>query len=464
LYVYNGTSLLKLTNNNNFDSDFAGISNNNAVWFDRDPNKFYLYNGVRKLQLTGNSTVSENFNGVSDRYAVWQGYVSNENDYDLFAYNGARTIRLTNIDGTEDFLGVSNRYVAWSGFDGIFDSDTNDEFFAYNGRRNVKLTNDRTTSETFLNISDRYFVWSANDGNDVELYAYDGAKIIQLTRNNNNLDSLKTVSDNSIYWTSNDGTDDEIFVYNGFRTIQVTRNSTNDLDLTISGNNLFWRNFDGNDDELYAQNLSQYAPNIVVNNTNVVEGLNGLAVFTVSLSNAGTFPVTVRYSTANGTALAGRDYLARTGRLTFSPGQTTKRVAIRLLNNNFNERNETFSLRLRNSQNGLIADGLGISNISDILSSRVSRTLLPSVENLILTGTANTNGIGNAKNNFLIGNRGRNRLNGLAGNDVLTGASGNDRFAWVLVPLMRAIALSTIETRERFYLMWMGRARSHPLL
>ena len=48
------------------------------------------------------------------------------------------------------------------------------------------------------------------------------------------------------------------------------------------------------------------------------------------------------------------------------------------------------------------------------------------LENLTLTGTANTIGRGNAFDNVVLGGSGANLLQGLAGNDVLKGSTGND--------------------------------------
>ena len=48
------------------------------------------------------------------------------------------------------------------------------------------------------------------------------------------------------------------------------------------------------------------------------------------------------------------------------------------------------------------------------------------VENLILTGAAHINAIGNLRNNVLIGNAGNNLLNGGIGNDTMRGGAGND--------------------------------------
>ena len=50
------------------------------------------------------------------------------------------------------------------------------------------------------------------------------------------------------------------------------------------------------------------------------------------------------------------------------------------------------------------------------------------VENLLLTGTANLNGTGNALANRLTGNAGNNTLNGGLGNDIMLGGAGNDTY------------------------------------
>ncbi len=50
--------------------------------------------------------------------------------------------------------------------------------------------------------------------------------------------------------------------------------------------------------------------------------------FDVSLQAAYDQPVTVRFSTADGTALAGRDYAATSGTITFAPGEVTKTITV----------------------------------------------------------------------------------------------------------------------------------------
>jgi len=57
------------------------------------------------------------------------------------------------------------------------------------------------------------------------------------------------------------------------------------------------------------------------------------ASFTVTLSQASTKAVTVTYATANGTAVAGTDYVAASGVLTFNPGQTSQTINVTVLGN-----------------------------------------------------------------------------------------------------------------------------------
>jgi hypothetical protein len=53
--------------------------------------------------------------------------------------------------------------------------------------------------------------------------------------------------------------------------------------------------------------------------------------FTVNLSAAYDQAVTVNYAAGDGTAVAGVDYLAASGTLTFAPGETTKTITIEVL-------------------------------------------------------------------------------------------------------------------------------------
>jgi Ca2+-binding RTX toxin-like protein len=66
---------------------------------------------------------------------------------------------------------------------------------------------------------------------------------------------------------------------------------------------------------------------------------------------------------------------------------------------------------------------------SDTVESGTTLALLAdNVENLLLTGSGNINGSGNALANVLTGNSGNNTLDGLAGADTMAGGAGNDTY------------------------------------
>ncbi|MBB3266228.1 endoglucanase [Azospirillum sp. OGB3] len=88
------------------------------------------------------------------------------------------------------------------------------------------------------------------------------------------------------------------------------------------------------------------------------------AVFTVKLSQAYNQTVTVDYATADGTAKAGSDYLATSGKLTFAAGETTKTVAVKVLSDDVVEGVETFNLKLSNPTQATISDGTGVGTIN----------------------------------------------------------------------------------------------------
>src|SRR5262249_11877128 len=87
--------------------------------------------------------------------------------------------------------------------------------------------------------------------------------------------------------------------------------------------------------------------------------------FTVTLSAPYDQRVTMSFRTVNGTATTGdNDYLARTGTLTFLPGETTKTITIEVKGDSKNEANETFYLELFGlSSNAQFTRSRGIGTI-----------------------------------------------------------------------------------------------------
>jgi hypothetical protein len=99
-------------------------------------------------------------------------------------------------------------------------------------------------------------------------------------------------------------------------------------------------------------------------------GVSGDAVFTISLSAPFPTAVSMTYATANGSAVAGSDYVAAAGTITFEPGQTKRTVLIETIDDAVAESDENFSVNLTNPQGGIIADGQGVGTIFETLPTK----------------------------------------------------------------------------------------------
>jgi Ca2+-binding RTX toxin-like protein len=122
-------------------------------------------------------------------------------------------------------------------------------------------------------------------------------------------------------------------------------------------------------------------PRISISDASIVEGNNNTAGtlgartahFTVSITNAmgvpatASYPIVVNYATSNGTATAGiagaADYIAATGTVTITAGQTSADVAVVTRGDTTLEQNETFTVTLSGNTAGVIIDGSGTGTI-----------------------------------------------------------------------------------------------------
>jgi hypothetical protein len=101
--------------------------------------------------------------------------------------------------------------------------------------------------------------------------------------------------------------------------------------------------------------------------TAILEGNTGThqAVVTVTLSDAHPNGVSVNYSTADGTAIAGSDYKAVSGTLTFAKRETSKTILVPVIGDRLPEPDETFFVNLTNARGATIANGTSVVTIQD---------------------------------------------------------------------------------------------------
>ncbi|MDM9385690.1 PKD domain-containing protein [Chlorogloeopsis sp. ULAP01] len=109
------------------------------------------------------------------------------------------------------------------------------------------------------------------------------------------------------------------------------------------------------------------SPALSIADKTITEGHDGISYmnFTVSLNAQSEKTISVKYATADGTAIAGSDYLANSGTLTFAPGETTKTISVAIMGDRRDELNESFSINLGEAINATIADTTAVGTIVD---------------------------------------------------------------------------------------------------
>ena len=108
------------------------------------------------------------------------------------------------------------------------------------------------------------------------------------------------------------------------------------------------------------------AKGIEVADAEATEGLDAQILFRVTLDRAPSEPVTVSYATADGTAVAGEDYEATSGTLTFATGETEQTVAVTIIDDAVEDSGETFRLVLSGPAGAELADAEATGTILNI--------------------------------------------------------------------------------------------------
>ncbi|MEI6332489.1 MAG: Calx-beta domain-containing protein, partial [Pseudanabaena sp. ELA645] len=161
------------------------------------------------------------------------------------------------------------------------------------------------------------------------------------------------------------GAGNDVAIYSGLRAqYQVSTNATGGFTITD-----FIANRDGADSlngiefiQFSDQTISLASntlPTLIISDIVILEGDSGTknAVFTITRSGTSSQPITVTYTTANGTALAGTDFVNITGTLNFATNETTKTITVVINGDTAVEADETFFVNLSNPVNAIIGDG-----------------------------------------------------------------------------------------------------------
>jgi len=95
---------------------------------------------------------------------------------------------------------------------------------------------------------------------------------------------------------------------------------------------------------------------------------------TVKLSQTDPLPVTVNYTTTDGTAQAGADYVAASGTLTFAPGVSTQQIPITIIGDTIGEFTEQFFVDLSGPVTGILGQSRATVTIGNDDNSTATAT------------------------------------------------------------------------------------------
>ncbi|HZN08702.1 MAG TPA: FG-GAP-like repeat-containing protein [Pyrinomonadaceae bacterium] len=99
-------------------------------------------------------------------------------------------------------------------------------------------------------------------------------------------------------------------------------------------------------------------PDLLISDLAIDEGNAGMksANVTLTLSKPSGKSISLQYTTADGTAKAGSDYVFANGSLVFAPGETQKVASIQIIGDAIFEPSETFVVNITNALNVTVAD------------------------------------------------------------------------------------------------------------
>ena len=152
-------------------------------------------------------------------------------------------------------------------------------------------------------------------------------------------------------------------------------------------------------------------------------------VFTIVRSGDLSGISSVSYATADGTAIAGSDYVAAANSITFAPGQAIATVTVQIINDTVVENPETLNLNLSGGTNATIIEATttGTINSEDVAPPPPPP---PAPASSIAGTNAGETIFGTVGNDIINAMGGNDVLNGRGGADRLTGGTGSDRFVF----------------------------------
>ncbi|MFC3176962.1 retention module-containing protein, partial [Undibacterium amnicola] len=158
-----------------------------------------------------------------------------------------------------------------------------------------------------------------------------------------------------------------VLVPAGVTTVIVRVSAVNDGVIEGTENFTLSASTSSNTSNVVAQGsiLDGAVPVISISGPVSVNEASGTVTFMVVLSEASPASVLVNFNTSNGSALAGSDFTATTGSVTFAPGETSKTITINIADDAVFEGGENFQVNLSTPTNATIGSGTAVTTIQD---------------------------------------------------------------------------------------------------
>jgi subtilisin-like proprotein convertase family protein len=193
---------------------------------------------------------------------------------------------------------------------------------------------------------------------------------------------------------------------NNLENVFLPAGTSGTIDITVTAANIVDDGVPGNADvtdqdfALFVYNASSSGIPVVDFSSAVYSGTEngGDITVTVNLNATSSNTVTVDYASSDGTAIAGSDYTAVNGTLTFNPNETSKTFTVTAIDDTMIENNETVTLVLSNASNATLGTARSPATLTiidnDSLSVDFSNNIYSGAENGgSITVTVNLGGV-----------------------------------------------------------------------
>jgi hypothetical protein len=269
IYLYDGTTTTKIStgSSHGFSPDINNAGT--VVWYFSHylDNRFYVFNGSSITSIDVPYGIGSPQINNQGQFA-WIGRGSDELDLEIFLYEGANIIQITDNAYDDTAFDINdNGIVVWSG-----DYGSDHELFVYDGTGITQFTDNFNHDVTPRINNAGQIVWNRDDSVTWHYFLYDGVSTFQLSTteyvswggdiNDHGMvvwygadvyqdfkifvyDGTTTVLSNPPYnvdvrnprinnrgqvvWSADNGGEHEIFLYDGSAIIQLTDNDYRDL-------------------------------------------------------------------------------------------------------------------------------------------------------------------------------------------------------------------------------------------